>query len=181
MELFPTNFLHKQDVSGCCPIEYLLEHETSDVNSMVKQLLVDRIKWLGLERWRAVVVSEIQSFPEGCASLNERKLQLDVIYSTLAKYEMLEVLSLLEEFLWSMKIDEAKSTESDLSCGEARTKKKAKIHDDSNKQAYRINCGADIVISNVLPYLGEYSEEDSSEEEYEEESSDEESEGSFFF
>ena len=44
----------------------------------------------------------------------ERKQQLKSIYSTLAKYERLEVLSLLEEFLWSMKIDEANYSEIDF-------------------------------------------------------------------
>ena len=55
-----------------------------------------------------------------------------------------------------MKIDEAKSTESVPSIGEERTKKKAKIYDFSDKQAYRINCGANIIMSNVLPYLGTF-------------------------
>ena len=131
-------------------------------------------------------MSETESFPEGFDDLDERKQQLKVIYSILAKYERFEVLSLLEEFLWSMKLDEVKSTESDdPSGGEQRTKKKAKIYDVSDKQAYRINCGADIVISNVLLYLGEYyeeiSEDYSSEEEEstegEEEFSEEENEG----
>ena len=151
-------------------LNYLIENEVRDsfdamTKTLLEAMLTDRNKWLGLERWRVAVINEIQNFPEGFVSLNQRKQRLKSIYSTLAKYERFEVLSLLEEFLWSMKIDEAKSTESNLSRGEKRRKKKAKILDDSNKQAYRINSGADIVLSNVLPYLGEYYEEDSSEDE----------------
>ena len=97
-------------------MDYLVEKNEvhGPFNAMTKTLLevmlTDRKKWLGLERWRAAVQNETQNFPEGFESLNERKQQLHVIYSTLAKYERLEVLSLLEEFLWSMKLDEANST-----------------------------------------------------------------------
>ena len=100
----------------------------------------------------------MENFPQGHGQVGMKHQCLEQIYSTLAKYERFEVLCLLEEFLWSMKIDEERSTVGDLSCGEERAKKKAKIHDDSNKQAYLINCGADIVISNVLPYLGDFYE-----------------------
>ena len=107
---------------------------------------------------------------------------------------MLEVSSLLEMFLWSMKLNEAKSTESN-SCFEEQRKKKFKAsNDDLNRQAYRINCGADIIIPNVLLFLGDestISEEDdeisssSSESESEEDnesqsSSDSESEGDYW-
>ena len=109
-----------------------------------------------------------EDFPESWITLEERKEQLAVFYSKLAKYERFEVLSLIEMFLWSMKMDEANSID---------------ITQENERQSFRINCGADIIISNVLPYLGSVTNDagshESSDAEGDDESSSSSSESNF--
>ena len=64
------------------------------------------------------------------------------VYDRLAAYEIAkEGTSVLELTLWKAKIDESSS-------------KRARISEDvSYREQCRVNCGADIIIRNVLSYL----------------------------
>ena len=95
-------------------------------------------------------MGQIHNFPEGFEAGGDRFSQLTLIEFILEKYERLEILSLLEQLLWSKKLDESDT--------------KNKDDEMLKRQAYRVNCGADIVISNILPYLGNDNEESEKEE-----------------
>lgn len=135
---YPNNIASSKDESGSCAIDYLISKvdDTPESDTMIKQLLnpilEDRIKKLGLGEWQQSVIAETTNFPEAWNGVVERKRQLKTIYSTLAKYERLEALSILEECIWSMKMDENK---------------------DSDRQSCRITSGVEVVISKVLPFL----------------------------
>ena len=84
---------------------------------------------------------------------------LYLIQFKLAQYEHLESLSLLEEELWKLKIDESKLSKAS-ECEEEPSHKKCKIDLSKSmdvaiisRKSCRINCGAEIVISSVLPSL----------------------------
>jgi hypothetical protein len=60
-----------------------------------------------------------------------------------------EVTSILELALWKMRMDEEKSHH-DRS---TQSQKKIKVDSSSMRRQCRITCGADIVISHMLPFL----------------------------
>ena len=157
--LYSANFCLRKDVGGNRPIDYLIENDMPESDTVAKQFLQfvlgDRTKWLGLKRWKDTVMNEAADFPEGWESVESRKKQHELIYSTLVKYENLEALSLLEMFLWSMEMDKAQGT------SPTKSAKRQKIDFASAdttimiswRQIHRVNCGANIVIPNVLPFL----------------------------
>ena len=73
-------------------------------------------------------------------------------------------------------MDEVNSQEVNIPRFGEQRKKMAKTDDDSDRQSYRVNCGAEIIIPNVLLYLGssgsESKEVDDSQSEYESEEVD---------
>ena len=87
---------------------------------------------------------------------NTRQAHLDSIRSKLATYEreflvLKEGTTMLELFLWKIKINESMSV--NPSGGEERSSKKMKIGESEFRSQCRVGCGADSVIENVLPYL----------------------------
>ena len=117
----------------------------------------DRIKYLGLEVWRIAVLNEAENFPEGWNGAEDRRQQLKLIDVTLAKYERLETLSLLEMLLWQIELDKTLPNK-----GNAQSKRKrqkltttSRLQDsvDTCRQVCRVNCGAGIVIPNVMAFL----------------------------
>ncbi len=81
----------------------------------------------------------ISTFPKkaNCRDRYTRK-----VYNKLATYESIkEGTSVLELALWKIQIDDSRS-------------KRARVDEDTSyKEQCRINCGAHIIIQNVLPYL----------------------------
>jgi hypothetical protein len=119
------------------------------------------LKWLGLEQWQLDISNQIDSVYRG-EDVSVRTEQTGKIYYTLEEYEQMEVISLLEQAVWKLKIEyEAKSTFTDAS-GES-SRKKVKIDDTQlvdvspdpsvDRQSCRINYDAGIVISNMLLFL----------------------------
>ena len=96
-----------------------------------------------------------EDFPEGLESVESRKERHELILSTLAKYEMLETLSLLEMLLWSMKIKEVTNTTEVIPerPGQEEIDNYNYNYSDIERQGFLINCEAEIVISNVLTFL----------------------------
>jgi len=84
----------------------------------------------------------------------------------LATYERLESVSLLELALWKVKIDSRKTAyDTGRQPDEASTHPKRPRLEKSNlyhvdRQSCLINSGADVVISNVLPFLDKVCRED---------------------
>jgi hypothetical protein len=149
-----------EDKWGSLPIDYLVYNNPSGslslLSSTIKAMTTKRLKSLGLARWKIEVLKLIEELSDD----TDRSDQVELIFSELAKYVMLEALSLLEQALWKAKIDDLKSVQH---C-EERTQKKVKICDAASIGVYcvgpvdrktcRINCGAEIVIPNVLRFLG---------------------------
>lgn len=110
---------------------------------VVRSSLRNRLENLGLEQWRNNVLNEIECIH----SMSEEtglQTQLDLVQSKLERYELMEVLSILELIVWKIKIDD---------------ELKAKGEHDEFTLSYelrgkcRISCGAEAVITNVLEFL----------------------------
>jgi len=100
---------------------------------------------LDVKRWCAEMKVSINQLSKRVSTIEENTLQ---IYTKLASYETLkEAAAFLELALWKAKIDEFMST------SKVNRHKKAKVDDEVNRQGFRINCGADIVLRNVFPFL----------------------------
>ena len=68
------------------------------------------------------------------------------MYSKLDFYESVkEASTMIELALWRVKIEEC--------CNDHRSKRPRLGHEGNHRAPFRINCGADIVLRNVLPYL----------------------------
>jgi hypothetical protein len=95
-----------------------------------------------------------------------RSREIRLLYFKLATYERLESVSLLELALWKVKIDSCKAAyDTDHERGEASSHPNSprldKAHlDGVDRQSCRINSGADVVISIVLPFLDKVCRED---------------------
>jgi len=106
---------------------------------LLRASIAKRLESLNVMRFCEDVESSINSLPvEG----KRRDDDVQSVYDRLAAYESIkEGTSALEMALWRAKIDEGHN-------------KKARVEGDvSYRDQCRVNCGADIVIKNVLPYL----------------------------
>eukprot|EP00980_Cylindrotheca_fusiformis_P012703 scaffold3105_cov89-Cylindrotheca_fusiformis.AAC.3 len=77
------------------------------------------------------------------ADRSSRSREMNVVCFKIATYERAEFLSLVELFLWKIKIGEASSKER-----------------NADRQSCLINSGASFVIFNVLPFLDKLDKED---------------------
>jgi len=113
---------------------------------LVKCSISKRVKALGLKQWR----EDMSISPEAKAFKSvEKREVLASVRSKLAHYEaeyrkLKEATSMLELALWKAKID-----------AKGRRKKRDRDVDGlgDHRKHCRVNCGADIVIEHVLPYL----------------------------
>lgn len=143
--------------------EVLCEWADSDDNNLVgppaisiqtfkfvmKHDINTRLNALAVIRWREKVESNMDSL---CWFVQDRRRSTERLYTKLAFYEQLkETTSLLELTLWKVRIAET-ATDTRHPNGESRDKK-AKIDDFFRKEQCRINCGAEIVLPNVLSFL----------------------------
>jgi hypothetical protein len=156
---FSKDLWSKQDSTGSSPMEYLCKNIAPETPESIKwsiQLtLGDRIQWLGLEQWRRVVFNATERLL--VIDRSERLGLVHSIHSKLELYELKEAVSLLELALWKVKTDEVTLL---VEMEEIRHgKQKGLGHVD--RQSCRVNCGADIVIANVLPFLGALTSNDS--------------------
>jgi hypothetical protein len=119
------------------------------------------LQWLGLARWKSVIstaMNEDLAAVEDIESSNRRAIAL--LCFKLSAYERLEAISLLELALWKTKIDECKAAfDTDHERDKESSPPKRPIFlnkshlDRVDRQSCRINSGAEIVISLVLPFL----------------------------
>ena len=111
---------------------------------------------------RIDVRNKIDNFPN-TNDVMARQQYVVSIFSILTKYEFLETMSLLELAIWKTKIED----DDDYYSEEEPLRKRAKLDHHStvdeisvstrkrrHRQYCRINCGAEIIITNILPYLG---------------------------
>jgi hypothetical protein len=156
-----------KDKFGSSPIDYLcLNHApeaTTVIESLLQTIIVQRLRWLGLARWKADMLAAL----DGALAVDwsSRPREIRLLYFKLATYERLEAISMLELALWNFKIDGCKvASETDHEREEESSPKRPRLDksqlDGVDRQSCRINSGAEVVISNVLPFLDEVSIED---------------------
>jgi hypothetical protein len=185
MNVYKVDIIHTRDKFGSTPFDYLCLNHTSDdsamlIESLLQRTIVQRIQWLGLARWKADISTGLDLAlgvlgwsPEPrtiqikalAAGWSFRKREIGVLHSKLAAYERLESISLLALALWKVKIDDCKvASETDDEREEESSPKRPRLDkaqlDGVDRQSCRINSGADVVISNVLPYLDKVCRED---------------------
>ena len=110
--------------------------------ALMKCNIPERLNTIGVRKWRLDIKNMIERFPfldrDDVDAVNSH---FDIIHSKLVSYErkyieLNEVTPLLELALWKRKIDES-----------------ANIGDADTRGQCRVNCGADVIIPNVLPFL----------------------------
>lgn len=106
------------------------------VKCLVQSSLENLLNSLGMFQWQQHISNEICQIPS-LSYWENREEHIHLIQSKLHKYELKEITSLLEMILWKNKIEEYKAYES-----------------ESLRSNCRIHCGVEIVIPNVLPFLG---------------------------
>jgi hypothetical protein len=173
MKIYKVDIIHNRDKFGSTPIDYLCVNQTPAsafvIRSLLPTIFAERVRWLGLVRWKSDMFDAVdEALAVEWAS---RRREIRLLYFKLATYERLESLSLLELALWQVKIDncykalyhETDHDERDEESSPTRPRS------DNNKcghlecvdrQSCLINNGADVVISNVLPFLDKVCRED---------------------
>jgi len=112
------------------------------VQYLLRVSITKRLDILGISRWHKELENSINALPKN-AKYGMREVSARKLYDRLAIYESIkEGTSVLELTLWKAKIDDSHN-------------KRARVseEDTSYKEQCRVNCGADIIIRNVLPYL----------------------------
>jgi hypothetical protein len=112
------------------------------IQFLVHKSIGQRLKLLGLQEWQKDVEYEIHELPQQY-NVAEKKKYMDRILSKLAKYEQREIAALLELVLWKVKLQE----EEELAHSHETRR--------DERRLCQVNCKADVVISNVLPFLGD--------------------------
>jgi hypothetical protein len=121
------------------------------------------ISSLHMESWRNEMNAEIdrinqtlpgtQSAAKGAAINQWIRSVLDKMehYKTEHKILLKEAMTLLELALWKAKLLNEEGMQCEVE--EAKKAKKAKTDNESARTEYRVTCGVNIVIKNVLPFL----------------------------
>jgi hypothetical protein len=164
LQVYPVELLEKEDKWGNTTWDYLSQnnvptfHETIDV--VFQLTIMKRVEYVMLNRWRESVKTEIDALR--ILSPAARPGQLSIILATLGAHERLEVTSLLESILWKMNIDKFLTTRNVQNRESNRQGKRIKLKDSLSETATlsaidrnncRLNCGAEIVIPNVVSFL----------------------------
>lgn len=123
---------------------------TEVLQYLVHASVSGRLDSLNVGRWRSDIEDDINNFPEIMNNVAERLKVRDEltarVYSKLALFELAkEAGTILELALWKVRIGEH---------GNGHRNKRARVdHGVDYRAECRINCGAGIVVRNVLPYL----------------------------
>jgi hypothetical protein len=167
MKVYKVDIIRTRDKFESTPIDYLCMNQTPAsalvIQSLLQTIIVQRLRWLGVAQWKSDMLAALD---EALATeFSSRRSAIGMLCFKLVTYERLESVSLLELALWKVKIDSCKSLyETDHQRdGESSSKRLRldKSHlDGVDRQICRINSGADVVISNVLPFLGKVCRED---------------------
>lgn len=159
--------LKVKDNWGLFPLQYascnFAPNSVASIKYLLKVTYSYEVKSLGLQLWRDTVLNEIDGVGGVYDFLCDRPriVQLQRVCQAFFKYCMKEQLSLLELAIWKAKLHQQSKPKSIsrlnlLSCFNP-PRKKAKLcqsDDPSEMRAYcRMFCGADVIISNVIPFL----------------------------
>jgi hypothetical protein len=120
------------------------------IQFLLHKSIGQRMELLGIQEWQKDMEYEIHQLPQQQYNLAEKKKYMDRILSKLAKYEQREIAALLELVLWKMKLQEEEEEELAHS---HETKRDLSTKDQ--RRLCHVNCKANVVISNVLPFFGD--------------------------
>ena len=147
------NFSHQEyDMQGIVLVLALYDTRQASFNKpctavdtvqyLLRISITERLDSLAVGRWLTDMENMISTIHK---NVKFRVGDTKAVYDRLATYEIAkEGTSVLELALWKTKIDEVRN-------------KRARVSGDiSYREQSRINCGADIIIRNVLPYLIPY-------------------------
>jgi len=134
----------------------MVQHGVDRVKSfqfLVKCSFMERINAIGLKYYRNKAINTVMG--PGFIMPHETDYWLDGIKSKLAEYEaryheLKESTIMVELSLWKMKLNNQSKGQNKNS---GRQNKKMKIDESDLRGQCRVNCGADVIIRNVLPYL----------------------------
>ena len=129
---------------GSCPTTF---------GFLVKCSIKKRVNAIGLKQYRDAIMEKVDSFTRRRTPISEKKRWefLTEVQTMLTQYEtkyqnLKEATSVLELVLWKKSINETMSDDE-------RGTRKRKFGETDLREQSRVNCGADIIIGNVLPYL----------------------------
>ena len=124
---------------------------------LVKCSLAERISAIGPRRWRDAIINDIDNDPFTFDFYDTRngypKRWYDYFTSALNEHEteyhkLKEATAMIELALWKKKM-----SDHCLESNEKRRIKKMKVEEADLRKQCRVNCGANIIIEHVLPFL----------------------------
>eukprot|EP00980_Cylindrotheca_fusiformis_P018754 scaffold6247_cov104-Cylindrotheca_fusiformis.AAC.4 len=138
------HIIRGKDLFGSTPMDYLCLNRMPNSSEVIRRILQTRFACLlGLDRsWKSDVLQAVDSAL--AVDWSSRGREIIAIYLKLAKYERKEICSIVELYLWKVKIDEIRSKNEEV----------------ADRQSCRINSGASIAIPCVLPFLDNLDMED---------------------
>eukprot|EP00980_Cylindrotheca_fusiformis_P004657 scaffold991_cov128-Cylindrotheca_fusiformis.AAC.29 len=148
------DILFMKDKFKSFPADYLCANHSREAISVVRAVLTDRIEWLGLSQLRVNLKTSLDEALDG--EYSSRRSSIWRLCSELVKNERMEAISLLELALWKAKMtDEQSKRFNEQSLDGARSAKKQRVEKlQVDRRSCRISSGADIVIPNVVHFLG---------------------------
>mmetsp|Transcript_23447 Transcript_23447/g.57650 ORF Transcript_23447/g.57650 Transcript_23447/m.57650 type:complete len:505 (+) Transcript_23447:51-1565(+) len=132
--------LNERDRNGCTPADYLCANLSADTTAMIIEFVIritiaENIPYLGLALWREHMEMHMRSFQH--VGRREKSSAFRRLRSRYDFYERKEALSLLELAVWKVRIMQI------ADCVDTPT----------GRDECRINCRANIVISQAISYL----------------------------
>ena len=157
-----SNFPDQQyDLQGL--VMELAIHDTSQANLyksctsidtfeyLLRLSIAKRLDSLAVRRWREELEHSMNALLK-VTRFRDRDTQ--AVYDRLATFESIkEGTSVLELALWKHKMDESTLSSNAKSTGQSNKRARVDTNISDGRQQYRINCGANVVVRNVLPYL----------------------------
>ncbi|KAL3934215.1 MAG: hypothetical protein SGBAC_010014, partial [Bacillariaceae sp.] len=140
----PPRMFMAKDKWGMTPIQCLMHSSMpgaeKSINYLIQHTVVDRSEWLGLARWKADILNQVNllDLTHSLSNTRNQHDQIERLYSLLEKLELLESTSLVESALWKTRIGGSQSSS---------------LPTRVDREVCRIHCGAGTVISNVLQFL----------------------------
>lgn len=148
--------IHQKDVWGMTPLDCIkFQNELFEFTMGVLRLaIIRRVGFLGLESQREALVSLLDGIdPERPV---QRRRQIIEVLQQLAHFERTEAVCLVEQAVWKQKFSETASQKEEKAIDETYQGVSGPPGQHLRfRELCRLNCGADIVITNTLPFLGE--------------------------
>jgi hypothetical protein len=165
LTVYKVDGIHAMDKFGSTPLNYLCLNHTPDsamvIQSLLQTIIAQRLHWLGLNRWKLVVLAAMDEAL--VVEWSCRRREIGRLYFTLETYERLEAISMLELALWKLNINGRKPVQNkeeqideEGACslkGHGLVEPDFSQEEAADRQSCRINSGAEVVIPNVLPFL----------------------------